>query len=290
MEKSRFYDEIMALKESEDIKTIVKRWMNFSANKVKFNTGVSVVLPDMLWVSRSGYGATNLLELLSGFMSEVGIIEFYGDVKFFEFRLEYSQNDSEIFDKFKDEVLNAAGFRNEYRGIVCVDISAWLEHMNDGRFVRFLEYLSENSEKWHIIFLVNTHNEKRVYELETILSVYFRIDKVVFSMPKSEELFEYMRKRIESYGFSVDDAAGNMLVETIGELRKSKYFDGYKTLNMICADLVYRAISSENFGGYTITAEIAAGYSKESDFIRRIKSNIVKKQKIGFELCEEGQQ
>ena len=44
----------------------------------------------------------------------------------------------------------------------------------------------------------------------------------------SEERF-YLRKMHEG-----DEDAKNILIETIDELRKSKYFDGYKTLNMIC--------------------------------------------------------
>ena len=73
-----------------------------------------------------------------------------------------------------------------------------------------------------------------------------------------------------------------ILFETIEELRKGKYFDGYKTLNMICADLIYREFSSDNFEGYVITAETVKYYSKDSEFVERTKTNIEKRNKIGY--------
>lgn len=286
MNNNRFFEEIMSLKESEDIKKIIKGWRNFSRNKAKFETGAPLVLPDMLWISKSGYGTTNLLGLLSEFMYEEHIMEFYGDVKYMEFELDYSSGDSPFgaFDKFKDAIQNAAGFRNEYRGIVCINISSWTHHINERNFIKFLEYLSGNSDAWHIIFVTDCTGKDRLDELEAVLSVYFRIEKVVFSLPDTKSLYLYMEERIKKYGFTVSEEAKKMLIETVDELRKSKYFDGYKTLNMICSDLVYREFSSDEFNGYVITGETAEYYSKKSDFVAKTKSNFERKSKIGYEI------
>jgi len=284
MKENRFLDEIMSLEESEDIKRIVKRWENFSRNKSKFETDAPLVLPDMLWISKSGYGTTNLLGLLSEYMYQEKIMEFYGDVKFLEFDLEYCSGDNSFisFEKFRDAIQNAAGFRNEYKGIVCININSWVNHINERNFVKFLEYLSVNSDVWHIIFVIDSACKDKLDELEAILSVYFRIEKVTFNLPDTQTLYLYMEKRIKKYGFIINEDAKNILIETIDELRKSKYFDGYKTLNMICSDLVYREFSTDKFESYEITKETAEYYSKKSDFVIKAKSNFEKRNKIGY--------
>lgn len=281
---NRYYDEIMRLEESEDIKRILKRWSNFSKNKPKFPQGTPVVLPDMLWVAKSGYGKTNLLRLLSEYLYEEKLMEFYGDVKFFEFDLEYCKKDNNFreFDRFNDVLLDAAGFRSEFKGVVCVDINEWIDHLEEKYFVNFMEYLSENSDAWHIIFVVDCHNEVKLKQLEAVLTIYFRIEKVIFNLPDSKQLGIYMEQYLKQHGFELEEEAKVILFETIEELRKGKYFDGYKTLNMICADFIYREFSSDNFEGYVITAETVKYYSKDSEFVERTKTNIEKRNKIGY--------
>lgn len=284
MHDNRYYEEIMQLEECEDIKTILKRWSNFSKNKPKFSQGAPVVLPDMLWVAKSGYGKTNLLYLLTEYLYEEKLIEFYGDVKFFEFDLEYCKKDNQFkgFDRFNDVLLDAAGFRSEFKGVVCININEWVDHLEDKHFVDFMEYLSENSYEWHIIFVVDFHNEEKLKRLEAMLATYFRIDKVVFNLPDSRSLGDYMEQYLNNHGFELEKEAKEILLETVEELRKSKYFDGYKTLNMICADLIYREFSSDTFEGYVITAETVKYYSKDSEFVKRTKTNIEKRNKIGY--------
>ena len=284
MNENRFYNEIMELKESDDIKDILKRWNNFSKNRMYIPQGVPILLPDMLWIAKSGYGKTNLIRLISEYLYEEKLMEFYGDVKFIETELEYCPRDREFvsFKSFMDEVVRAAGFRDEFRGIVCVDITEWIDHINENYFIDFLEYLSENTDIWHIIFVVDCSDSKKLCRLEALLGIYFRIDKVMFRLPETFELCCYIEKYFKKYGFMIDKDAVDILAETIDELRDSRYFDGYKTLNMICSDLLYRLFSAENVDSYVITSDVVRYYDKDSDYIKRTKENIEKRRKIGY--------
>lgn len=290
MTENKYYTEIMSLTDCDDIKRIVNNWSNFSENKPNTPQYSPIVLPDMLWVAKSGVGTTKLLRLISEYLSSEKIMDFYGDVKYFEFNFEHFSGSSPYgpIEKFSDALLNAAGFRSDYRGIVCINISEWIDHFENKYFLRFLEYLSENSTDWHIVFLVNSIDDKKLNKLEAILGMYFRIDKAVFKYPDTEAFCDYIEKRLMNYGFSISDSAKTILSDTIDELRKSDYFDGYKTISMICSDLIYREFSSENFNGYTITDKSVEYYSKTSEFVKQTKYNIEKRNKIGFVLGEDG--
>lgn len=277
------YEKIAEINPGEDVLKILKSWENFSKNKARFMTDAPVVLPDMLLVTKSGYGTTKLVTLLTEYLYTEGVMEFYGDVRFFEFKLGYSKEASfGPMSEFKDALLTAAGFRNEFKGVVCVDISEWTNHINDKHFIDFLEYLSENSDPWHIVFVTDCNDKEKLKKLEALLCVYFRIDIAEIMLPDTALLVEYMKKRLEQYGFELDCDAEAILAETVDHLRKSKYFDGYKSLNMICSDLVYKAFSASEFTGRIINKDIAAFYSKDSEFVKRTKQNIEKRNSIGF--------
>ncbi len=281
---NKHYEEIMQLSVNcEDLKKIVANWENFSKNRVKILPGVKVVLPDMLWVSKQGMDIPHILSLVSEYLYEESLMDFYGDVKCFEYKLEHrsKENNERMLAEFNDALTEAAGFRNEYKGIIFIDITEWLNHLENRELIGFMSYLSENSDAWHIIFNVDAPEDK-LERLEALLSVYFRIEKAVFKLPETPELVVYIENYLGMYGFNLEEDAKSVLTDTVNELRKGKYFDGYRTLEMICADLVYREFSSENFSGYTVTAETARYYDKDGEFVQRTKNNIEKRMQIGF--------
>ena len=156
-----------------------------------------IILPDMLWVAQSGVGKTNLLKLMAEYLSsQNNLMEFYGDVKFFEFLLNYCPP-NEYFSELQrliDEIDNAAGFRNEFKGIVHIDINEWLDHFEEKHFVSLMEYLSSNSDKWLIVLSVYSDKKDKIHNLNAFLSMYLRIEKITLSFPKTEDLFEFMQR------------------------------------------------------------------------------------------------
>jgi hypothetical protein len=87
-------------------------------------------------------------------MEKPNLMSFYGDVAYFEFMLNYCgprENFSEL-QRLMDGVDNAKGFRSEFRGILFIDIDDWRDHFEEKHFVDFMEYLSDNSDDWLIVF------------------------------------------------------------------------------------------------------------------------------------------
>ena len=74
---NQYYEKIMGLKEAEEYKVVVKRWQNLSDRIKTRPTDAPIILPDMLWVAKSGVGKTNLLKLTSEYLSSLkNIMEF----------------------------------------------------------------------------------------------------------------------------------------------------------------------------------------------------------------------
>lgn len=282
---NQYYEQIMALKEADEIKPVVERWRILSENIKSRPTDSPIVLPDMLWVAKSGVGKTHLLRLLSGYLTEQrNLMEFFGDVPFFEFLVSYCKPDEPFseLNRLIDEVDNAAGFRNTFKGIVHIDINEWLEHFTEKHFISLMEYLAANSDQWLVVLSVSADDAGKIHNLYAFLSMYLRIEKVTLSLPKTADLFEYIQRQLSGYGLELSEDARALLHETIEKLRKNKYFDGFKTIKMLCQDIVYSVFSCENMEGRVLTAQMLTGFRADSDYVKRTVANIERVNRIGL--------
>lgn len=282
---NKYYEKLMELKEAEEYKPVVEGWKVLSERLKTRPLDAPVLLPDMFWVARSGVGKTNLLRLSAEYLSSLGnLMEFYGDVKYMEFLLEYCPPGAPFTElsRLIDEVDNAAGFRNEYKGIVYVDVNEWIDHYEEKHFVTFMEYMAANSDGWLIVLSAHSESKKKMHNFYAFLAMYLRLERVNLSLPKTEELFGFVEGRLAEYGLTLEADAVGLLTDTIEKIRQNKYFDGFKTVNMLCQDIVYDVYSAEKLDSYTLTADRLSKFASDSEYINRTVANIEKVNKIGF--------
>jgi hypothetical protein len=180
------------------------------------------------------------------------------------------------------EVRIAAGFRNEYRGIAYIEIDEWIEHCQEKHFLDFLEYLSDNSDKWLVVLSISKAKKEKIDELRGVLSAFLRTESITINAPSAAEFARYLYDMISAYGLDVEQEARDILVKTVKVLAKTKYFDGYKTMKMLAQDIVY-SVFSNGKNKDTVTLDDVKEFSEESEYVTRTLKNIAAaKQRIGF--------
>lgn len=284
---NQYYDKIMDLKGMDEIKSVVKKWERLSANIKKHPTDAPIILPDMLWVARSGVGKTKVLTLLSEYLFECGnLMSFYGDVRFFEFYLGYcdKKDDFAELQRLMGEVEHAAGFRNGFKGIVRIDVDEWIERYEEKHFIEFMEYLSSNSDNWLIILSVHTEDEQKLHNFEAFVSMYLRIERVSITLPQTADLMEYIESVLAKYGLSLTDDGKALLSGTVDKLRGNKYFDGYKSIGLLCQDIAYSAFSKEELVCYELDSQALSEFGAGSEYVNRTIQKIERAGKIGFKI------
>lgn len=280
-----YYEKIMSLKEAEEFKKAVKRWQILSENIEAAPTDAPILLPDMLWVARSGVGKTNLLRLASEYLASLGnLMDFCGDTKYVEFLLSYCPPNAHFRDmeRLLDEITIAAGFRSEFRGIVHVDINEWLDHFEERHFISFMELMAARSDKWLIVLSVYSDKKEKLHNLMAFLSMYLRIEQVSLSLPKTGDLFEYIERNLGEYGLSLAPDAREILHASIEKIRRNKHFDGFKTIKILCQDIVYSVYSQKNLRSRELTAKDLEEFSADSEYVRRTVANIARVNEIGL--------
>lgn len=277
-------DTIEKLNGLEEVKAMVRTWEQLRLNAGEIPKGMPIVIPNYLWVTKSGTGNTMVLKLISEYLSSTGLMEFYGDVKFFEFRLDYSPTAEDAFPEFTrlmQEIEFAAGFRHDFKGIAAIDITQWAAHTDSAKLTALLEFLSANSDNMLLVFVLYSGEQEAIAEMERKLSAYLRIKKITLDFPAPEVFADFIKRKIEGFGFTVDNSASELLEASIGDLIKEKTFDGYKTVERICIDIVFDLFAEQDFKGYAVDKNRLAAYACGSRYIERAKET-AKERSIGF--------
>ena len=148
-------DLFSCFENADGLRELIARWDTLSANLSR--RAGTVTLPD-LFVCSSGPGIASRLTqaIASYFEDKSNLMEFYGDVRSFEFVLEYSREPEPFhgIQHFIDAVRSAAGFRNHFKGIIHIQLDDWLGHQDEPRFISFMNYIAQNTGDWLIILSV----------------------------------------------------------------------------------------------------------------------------------------
>ncbi len=283
MKSQSYYEDILDLHGLDEMKETIKKWNAILTNLKSKSDKAPILLPNLFLKSKLGAGKSNFIHLLSEYLYSTGFMTFYGDVKYFEFFLEYCDPSKEMseINRFAEQLKTAAGFRNEYRGVVAIDLSEWAKHEREENFILFLEYMSIIDINVCIVFTINDVEQGSLTEMEKVISSFCRVRSVEFLYPSKEEFTKYSKKLIGEYNLTLDERAEKLLCESIGKLMESEYFYGYKTINRLCLDIVFEIGSFENMADGLVSAEHLKDFSKDSDFIEKLC--VTKKiSRIGF--------
>ena len=275
----------MEQKGLDSFKKLIKKWEALSVNIQDKPVGAPIILPDIFMISKSGTGRTHLLRLLGEYLaSRENLMDFYGDVKFFEFMLNYCPPREPFTEiqRLMSEISDAAGFRSEYRGIIYIDVDEWRDHFEEKHFASFLEYIADNSDDWLVVFSVTDNDSEKNARIEAFLSAYLRLERVTIEPPTVDELMKYLEELLMAYGISVDESAKKLLSESVERLCHNKYYDGYKTIKMLGKDIAYSIYAERSNPGKPLSAAELTEFSKDSEYLNRTVTKIEKIRKIGF--------
>ena len=280
------YKNSAMMEGAEGLKDLLKKWETLSANLGQFPPDAPILLPDLFVVSQSDSLMKELMEQLSGWLiAKKNLMDFYGDVPCFEFMLNYCRPEDHFseMNRLMDEVKLAAGFRNVFKGLIHIKMDAWIGHQEELHFLEFMDYLAQNTGDWLIVMSVSSSCEKeKRAEMETVLSMFLRIEKLTLKSASSETYVEELSVRIGKYGFSLDDSARDLLRDSIEVLRKNRYFDSSYTIMLLCSDIVYEIYSHEIRSSQVLSAKDLSGFSSGSDYIVRTIRKLKETRAMGF--------
>lgn len=276
MAENVYYDQIMSLKGLSSFKEVIERWQRFSENITRYQAKQSLVLPDLVWVSDNGIDKTGLLSLLTNYLDEAeNMVEFYGNVKYFEYYLEYVPDKTNFHEiqKLAEKIRDAAGFRSEYKGLLSIELGEWVGHFQEENFINLLKFLATMDNDIMFIFNIHNYDPEAIEQLMKILVLFFRIEVIEMTLPDSEELGAYIKNDIQEYGLNLDPEAEAMVIATVNKLREDQYFAGYQMLDRLAADIVYSVYTSTPPYDGIVTKGMISAFAPDGMYVSELIQN-----------------
>lgn len=271
-----YYDQIMSLKGLSSFKEVIERWQRFSENITRYQAKQSLVLPDLVWISDNGIDKTGLLSLLTNYLDESeNMVEFYGNVKYFEYYLEYVPDKTNFHEiqKLAEKIRDAAGFRSEYKGLLSIELGEWVGHFHEENFINLLKFLATMDNDIMFIFNIHNYDPEAVEQLMKVLVLFFRIEVIEMTLPDSEELGIYIKNDIQEYGLNLDPEAEAMVIATVNKLREDQYFAGYQMLDRLAADIVYSVYTSTPPYDGIVTKGMISAFAPDGMYVSELIQN-----------------
>lgn len=280
------YEKLMNYLGISQLQELIRKWDVLSDNISKRTFDAPILLPDLFVYTKPGHGNTRLLSLLADYLESKGnLMSFYGDIKFFEIKLEYCEPDSNFSELYRliDSINAAAGFRNEYRGIIRINIDEWVGHHEEKHFIDFLQFLENNTSLWMVILTIsNTEENEKTKAMESIISMFLRIETINLFDFEITDFISYASEILAKFGLTADESAKSLLCESIGVLKENEYFYGLHTIRDMCSDIAYSVFSKSKVVDNILTAEMLADFSAESEYIKRTVHKINQSGSLGF--------
>ena len=282
---NRYYEEIQKVRGAEELRAIVEKWEKLASNLKGRSFGAPIVLPDIIMYTEHGFGNSEILGLLAEYLdSKKVLMDFAGDVKLFEFAMNYCPPEQPFSElaRLMDSVRVVAGYRNEFKGVVRIALDQWVGHHSEKYFLELMEYLTAHTNDWLIVLTISTKSEEKAKKLEATASMFLRTEVVHMRLPGAEYLAEYAGDYIGQFGIALDTSAVDVLTKTIEKLCKIKHFHSYRTVEMLCNDIVYYVMSEAETPKIVLSAEDIIKFSEDSDYIKKTEIESAKRIALGF--------
>lgn len=267
---------------------LFKKWEILSGNLKNTELKAPILLPDLFVEADDGCGITELIGHIGDFLFEHrNLMDFYGDVRSIQFMLNYAAAGTDFDEmlRFMQEIKHAAGFRNQFKGIVHVDVSEWLGHSEEKHFIEFLNYLADNSGDWMIVLTVRNNPKRKadIEAMEATLSMFLRLETLKLSLPKADYFLGVLKDKLLAYGIKLTPDAEALMTETLRLLRKNKYFDGRFTVGILSQDIVYTIYSRPGVKDEALNARELSEFGPESEYVSRTVQKMEMTKRIGFD-------
>ncbi len=281
------FEKLMKLRGAKELQEVMKHWKKLSDNIEKIRDKKLIILPDMLWISNNSVNKTEILSRMSRYLVDLNnLMDFSSSVRYFEFYLVYDNNGQDFPElrRFIYEINRIKGFKNNFEGVVYIDITEWTDHLYDSRFAAFLEYLATNSASWLIVLNVTDPDEETEKKVEKELSAYLRIEKVKFDLPNTDDYLDEIEATLSGYGFHLDDGARALMAESLEKICKSGRLNMAQTVKHLCADIVYRSLGAKKRAALVLSAKDLRYFASDGAYVNKLIENHEKreKNKIGF--------
>lgn len=167
--------------------------------------------------------------------------------------------------------------------IASFDLTEWLEDLENKELLDYLRRITQYSTRSFIVFRVPCMDRKELSKVERILATVMPLRTLMIPPVSVENMMLYTKEKIREKGFVVKGDLDELLEKWISQEKNAGVFYGYKSLDRMVTDLIYKKLLS-----VALYSEPDAIRSILQDDIRNmLQEEIVVTDRNPYELLDE---
>ena len=198
-------------------------------------------------------------------MEKASLVRFTGDKRWMNVLMRYE--DPPKFSSFTHMLgclRQFAGCRNRFGGIVRMDMTQWLEHMDDQRVSDVLAYIHDYSDEIFFIISVTVKDPHLAHPLIVECNRWMYTIAANVAGPTADLLLKTIKDKLTTAGHSLTPDAVRLLSRSLEILAEQEDFAGLRELNALAV-----AIACDTVNIKKISAEHLADYAPDGEWMSR---------------------
>ena len=147
---------------------------------------------------------------------------------------------SDVYDHAFSGFLRSRSYKDDGIGVVCLDISEWIDHIGSADFKDFLRKVVLKQNDCLVVFRIPFVDKEVQRKVREALNDAFYVRIVSFAPLSKEDYRKLAKMEIEKYGYQMDAGAWKYLEKRLSEEKSDGTFYGIKTLKKVVFELLYK--------------------------------------------------
>ena len=238
-------ERIEQLRGMEEFKALARRLRLVADNKGRLPMS-RIRLPNYLFIEAPGCGVTTQLRLLTDLLEELRLTPFEGDRRCFGWVLDKNAfQPGGAFERLLDELYRMAGFHRQFKGVLGLEIDAWVDRPDAPELERLLALTDDVFGQVLFIFVVQARDDAMPEGLIQRLSADMPLEVVRCPLPGADDMAYYLSDFLLRRRFRVTVETVERLKAMMPALMAAEAFDGFQTLDNLADEIVYRFCAAE---------------------------------------------
>ena len=136
--------------------------------------------------------------------------------------------------------LGSAHGRSSIHAVLCYDISEWVGHLTNAKFIEFMRDLSQDLEGITVVFTIPYVDKDVLARVKEGLSDVFFTRTVVFPPLSMANLRTLTEIELKKYGYNLTDGGWTFVEQKLSEEKSDGRFYGVNTLKKVISELLYK--------------------------------------------------
>lgn len=209
--------------------------------------GKNKPLPPMLAVLPSSVELEPVMDEFCDELEASGLVSFTGEKHWLNILIDFPE-DGEFpsFSRMLESLRRAAGYRNNFSGVVRIDLTAWLDHIYDERMSALFAFIYDYSDEIFFIISVSDNDVSHADALKKELSRWMYTMNVDVKPFTTDQLVSIVENKLTESGHTLADDAKLLIRESVEKLAGQEDFTGLREIESFTTAIAVNTVSHKN--------------------------------------------